>query len=113
MQNFGVRRDAKGRYTRQQDLARAELLHRSFPNSRTELAAVAAAQELAAHERRAGLIVQLHKQAIAAADDIPTWQKILKARIDKDDRRRKITIWLFAGTVIVVALACVLALLWF
>jgi hypothetical protein len=24
MQNFGVRRDAKGRYTRQQDLARAE-----------------------------------------------------------------------------------------
>jgi hypothetical protein len=105
MQNFGVRRDAKGRYTRQQDLARAELLHRSLPNS-------TAAQELAAHKRRAELIAQLHNQAIAAADDMPGWQATLKARIDKDARRNKITVWLFAGTASIVALACVIALLW-
>lgn len=50
----------------------------SFPNSRTELAALAASQEVAAHERRAGLISQLHKQAITAADDMSAWQGIIK-----------------------------------
>jgi acyl transferase domain-containing protein len=115
MQDFPMRRDAGGQNMRtpQQDLARAELLQRSFPNGRTELAALAAAQALAAHERRAGLIAQLHKQAIAAADDMSAWQRTLKARIDKDARRRKVTTWLFAGTVSIVALACVVALLWF
>jgi hypothetical protein len=113
MQNFRMRRDVDGRYTRtpQQGLARAELLHRSFPNSRTELAALTAARELAAHERRAGLIAQLHKQAIAAAD-VSAWQRTLKARINKDTRRRKVTVWLFAGAVFIVALAPVVALLW-
>ena len=113
MQNFLMRRDADDRYTRtpQQELARAELLQRSFPNSVTELAALTAAQALAAHERRAGLISQLHKQATGAADD-PAWQKTLKARIDKDVRRHKVTTWLFAGTVSIVALACVAALFW-
>jgi acyl transferase domain-containing protein len=106
MQNFGVRRDAKGRYTRLQYLARAELLQRSFPNS-------TAAQELAAHKRRTALIAQMHKQAIAAADHVSAWQRTLKARIDKDARRRKVTIWLFAGTASIVALACVVALLQF
>src|SRR5262249_54569447 len=98
-QNFAMGTDDDGRYTRtpQQDLARAELLHRSFPNMGTELAALAAAQEMAAHERRAGLIAQLHKQAIAAADDSSAWRRTLKVRIDQDTRRRKITIWLFAA----------------
>src|SRR3974377_2393849 len=106
MQNFLMRRDADGRYTRtpQQDLARAELLHRSFPNSRTELAALTAAKEVAAHERRAGLIAQLHTQAIAAADDMSAWRRALKASIDQDARRRRVTAWLFAGTVSIVAL---------
>ena len=115
MQNFRMRRDTDSRYTRtpQQDLARAELLHRSFPNSRTELAALAAAKEVAAHERRAGLIAQLHKQATAAADDMSKWQRTLKARIDKDARRHKVTTWFFAGTALIVALACgVAALFW-
>jgi hypothetical protein len=113
MQNFSMRRDAEGRYTRtpQQDLARAELLHRSFPNNVTEQAASATAKQVAAHERRAWLITQLHKQATGAADE-SAWQKILKARIDKDARRRKITAWLFAGTVFIVAFACFVALFW-
>jgi hypothetical protein len=113
MQNFLMRRDADDRYTRtpQQELARAELLQRSFPNSVTELAALTAAQALAAHERRAGLISQLHKQATGAADD-PAWQKTLKARIDKDARRRRIIAWLFAGTAFVLASGCVVALFW-
>jgi hypothetical protein len=115
MHNFSMRRDAEGRNTRtpQQDLARAELLHRSFPNSVTELAAVTAAQALAAHKRRAGRIAQMHKQAIAAADNTFEWQRMLKARIDKDARRRKVTTWVFAGTALVVALACVVVMLWF
>jgi len=113
-QNLPMRKDADDRYTRtpQQELARAQLLQRSFPNSVTELAALTAAQALAAHERRAGLIAQLSKQAIAAADDTSAWQKTLKARIDKDVRRHKITAWLFAGTVSIVALACVVTLFW-
>jgi acyl transferase domain-containing protein len=110
MQNFSMRRDDRYTRTPQQDLARAELLQRSFPNSVTGLAALTAAQALAAHERRAGLIAQLHKQAIAATDDISAWQKTLKARIDKDARRRRVTAWLFAGTAFVLALACLLAL---
>jgi hypothetical protein len=106
MQNFPMHKDADGRYTRtpQQDPARSELLQRSFPNS-------TAAQELAAHKRRAALIAQMHKQAIIA-DDKFAWQATLKARIDKDARRHKITVWLFAGTASIVALACVIALLW-
>ena len=99
MQNFSLRMDHEHRYTRtpQQELARAELLQRSFPNSVTELAALTAAQALAAHERRAGLITQLHKQATGSAEDISAWQSILKARIDKDARRHTITAWLFTG----------------
>ena len=87
-----MRRDADTRYTRtpQQDLARAELLHRSFPNNVTEQAALAAAKQVAAHNRRAGMILQMHKQAIAAADHTFEWQSMLKARIDKEARRRKV-----------------------
>jgi hypothetical protein len=114
MQNFPMRRDADGHHTRtpQQDLARAELLQRSFPNSATELAAQTAAQEVIAHDRRAGLIGQLYKQAIAAADETSTWQRTLKARIDKDAQRRKVTAWLIAGAAFIVVLAYVVALFW-
>jgi hypothetical protein len=69
--------------TPEQHRARAELLRQSNPNSRAaELAELAArAQELAAHKRRAGLIAQLHKQAITAADDISAWQEAINARV--------------------------------
>src|SRR5262245_33126174 len=108
MQNFPMHRDTDGQYTRtpQQELARAELLQRLCRNSRTEQAALVAANEAAAHERRAGLIAQLHKQATAAADDTFAWPETLKKHIDKDARRRRITAWLFAGTAFIVALAC-------
>jgi hypothetical protein len=70
--------------------ARAELLRRSNPNSRAaELAELAArAQELTAHERRAGLIAQLHQQAIAAADDLRAQRQAIGADIAKTVRRR-------------------------
>jgi hypothetical protein len=77
--------------TPQQELARAELLHRSFPNSQIRPSELASAQELAAHERRAGVIAQLQKQAAAAADDTPPWQGALRARLADDARRRKVT----------------------
>jgi hypothetical protein len=35
----------------------------------------------------------LDKQAIAAADDTFEWQSMLKARIDKEARRRKVATW--------------------
>jgi hypothetical protein len=115
MQNFRMRRDADGRDTRtpQQDLARAKLLQRLFPNSQTERAALAAAQAMAAHERRAGLIAQLLKQAIAGADDMSVWQGSLKASIDREVGRRKVAARIFAGTAFIVALACAVALFWF
>jgi hypothetical protein len=114
MQNFPMHKGADGRDTRtpQQELARAELLHRTFPNNKIEQAPLDAAKDVAALERRAGLIAQLHKQAIAGADDPPAWQKTLTAPIEKDAQRRKATAWLFAGTVSFVALACVVALFW-
>jgi hypothetical protein len=52
---------------------------------------------------------QDHTQATAAVDDTCECQKALKARIDKDARRHKLTACLFAGTVSIVALACVVA----
>ena len=99
--------------TPEQHRARAELLRRSNPNSRAaELAELAArAQELAAHKRRAGLIAQLHRQAIAIANDLAVRQKAIKAGIAKDARRRRIEARLFVAGAVVVALGAVLALL--
>jgi hypothetical protein len=94
--------------TPQQELARAELLRRSFPKSQIRPTELAAAEELAAHERRAGVIAQLKKLA-AAADDTPPWQAALRARLAEDARRRKVTAWLFAG--FIAALVCGFALL--
>ena len=41
----------------------------------------------ASHERRARLIAQLHRQAIATANDLAVRQKAIKADIAKDARR--------------------------
>jgi ferric-dicitrate binding protein FerR (iron transport regulator) len=66
---------------------------------------------LAAHERRARLITQLHKQAIATANDLSPRQKTIEAGIAKDARRRKTEAWLYAAGAIFVALGCILAVL--
>jgi acyl transferase domain-containing protein len=49
---------------------------------------------LAAHERRARLIAQLHEQAIAIANDLSAQHKAVRANIAKDARRRKAEAWL-------------------
>ena len=84
--------------TQQQELARVELLRQSFPTSTTKIE-LAAVRELAAHERSAGLIAQLHEQASAAADDALARQLALKARFYEDARRRKVVAWLLAGLI--------------
>ena len=50
---------------------------------------------LAAHERRARLIAQLHEQAIATANDLSARQKAIRAGVAKDARRRKVEAWVF------------------
>jgi hypothetical protein len=89
--------------------ARAELLRRSNPYSRAaELAELAArAQELTAHERRAGLIAQLHQQAIAAADDLRAQRQAIGADIAKTVRRRSAEAWLFVLGTLLLALGCI------
>jgi hypothetical protein len=94
--------------TPQQELARAELLHRSFPHRPTGLAKLATARELAAHDRRADIIAHLHQQA-AALSNMPPWQEVLEARLAKDAQHRKITAWLLAGSI--AALVCGVVLL--
>ena len=64
-----------------------------------------------AHERRTRLIAQLHRQAMATANDLAVRQTAIKADIAKDARRRKIEAWLFVASAIIVALGAVLALL--
>ena len=65
---------------------------------------------LAAHERRARLIAQLHRQAIATANDLLTQRKAIEAGHAKDAQRRKTEAWLIAAGAIIVALGCILAL---
>lgn len=93
--------------------ARPELLRRSNPNSRAaEMAELAArAQELAAQEQRAGLIAQLHRQAIAAVDDLRAQHQTTAAEIAKDIRRRRAKAWLFVAATVAFGLACVYALI--
>jgi hypothetical protein len=73
---------------------------------------------LAAHERRARIIAQLHEQAVAAAnDDLSAPQKALKAGITKHARWHKVD-WMIATailkmsavTILVAALVCILAI---
>jgi hypothetical protein len=69
---------------------------------------------LAAHERRARLIAQLHQQAIATANDLSAQHKAISAGIAKDDGRRKADAWLCAAAFLltlggIVAAGCILA----
>ena len=61
---------------------------------------------LAAHERRARLIAQLHAQAIAAAIDLSAQRKAIRAGTAKDAGRGKAEAWFCAG-VFLLALGCI------
>jgi hypothetical protein len=63
---------------------------------------------LAAHQRRARIIAQLHEQAIAAASDLSTQHKAIRADTAKDAGRGKAEAWLCTG-VFLVALGCLVA----
>jgi acyl transferase domain-containing protein len=64
---------------------------------------------LAAHERRARLIAQLHEQAIATANDLSAQQEAMRTGIAKDARRRKAEAWLFSAGAFLLALGCIVA----
>jgi len=69
---------------------------------------------LAAHERRARLIAQLHAQAIAAASDLSVQRKAIRAGTAKDAGRGRAEAWFCAGAFIfalggIVTVGCVLA----
>jgi hypothetical protein len=63
-----------------------------------------------AYERRAQLITQLHKQAIATANNLLTQRKAIEAGLAKDARRRKAEAWMIAAGALVIALGCIFAL---
>ena len=64
-----------------------------------------------AHERRARLIAQLHRQAMATANDLAVRQTAIKADIAKDARRRKTVAWMSIAGAFIVVLGSILALL--
>jgi hypothetical protein len=66
------------------------------------------ARALAAHERRARLIAQLHEQAIAAASDLTTKREPISASTARDVERGKAEAWFCAG-VFLLALGCIIA----
>jgi hypothetical protein len=71
---------------------------------------------LAAHERRARIIAQLHEQAIATTNDLSAQHEAIRAGTAKDDRRQKPESWFCAGSFLlalgcIVAVGCVLAVL--
>jgi hypothetical protein len=64
-----------------------------------------------AHERRARLIAQMERQAIAAARSLLTHDQLIEVSLNKvaqDARRRRAKV---IGGAVVVALGCILALL--
>ena len=64
-----------------------------------------------AHERRARLIAQMHRQAMETANDLLTQQQAIEtslAKVTKEARRRRTEA---IAAAFVVALGCVLALL--
>jgi hypothetical protein len=68
---------------------------------------------LAAHERRARLIAQLHEHAVATASDLATQRKAITAVTIKDGLRRKAEPWLCASIFLlvlggIVAVGCLL-----
>jgi acyl transferase domain-containing protein len=64
---------------------------------------------LAAHERRARLIAQLHEQAIATAYDLSAQRKATRASVAKNAQRRKVEAWLFSANAFLLALGCIVA----
>ena len=69
---------------------------------------------LAAHERRARIIAQLHEQAIAAASGLAPQREPIRAGTAKDAGRGKAEAWFCAGAFLlalgcIVAVGCVLA----
>jgi hypothetical protein len=66
---------------------------------------------LTAQERRARLIAQMHRQAIATANNLGAQHKAIRVGSTKDARRLKVVAWTgFVGG-FVIALAAILALL--
>jgi hypothetical protein len=63
---------------------------------------------LAAHQRRARIIAQLHEQAITAANDLSTRHKAIRVGTAKDAGRGKAEAWFGAGAFLL-ALACIVA----
>jgi len=63
----------------------------------------------AAYERRARVIAQLHKQAIATANDLSAQHKAIGASIAKDARLQKAETWLFSASAFLLALGCIVA----
>jgi type VI protein secretion system component VasF len=65
-------------------------------------------RELRAHERRARLIAELHRQAIATANDLSAQEQMIEAGITK---RQETVVWMSFAGAFIVALASILALL--
>ena len=64
-----------------------------------------------AHERRARLTAQLHRQAIATANDLSAQRKAIAAGTTKHAGRRETVAWMSIAGAFVVALGSILALL--
>jgi hypothetical protein len=65
-------------------------------------------RELAARRRRARIIAQLHKQAIAAANDLSAQHKVIEVGITK---RQETVVWMSFAGAFIVALASILAMM--
>jgi hypothetical protein len=64
---------------------------------------------LAAHQRRARIIAQLHEQAIVTASDLSARHKAIRAGTAKNDRRQKAEAWLFSAGAFLLTLGCIVA----
>jgi hypothetical protein len=69
---------------------------------------------LAAHQRRARIITQLHDQAIATASDLSAQHKAIRGSTAKNAGRGKAEAWLCSGVFLlplgsIVAAGCILA----
>ena len=63
---------------------------------------------LAAHERRARVIAELHEQAVVTANALSAQRKVTRAGTAKDAGRGKAEAWFCAG-VFLLALGCIVA----
>ena len=62
-----------------------------------------------AHERRARIIAELHKQAIATANDLSDQHKMIGTAIVKVARWQKAEAWMFVVGTVLLALGCIFA----